>query len=145
MRERPAIDSHRLWQHGPLLLFENHGDFTLSHAERVTGVYEEVVASEGFLLLLLDLADSGQIEPSTRRHMAQWAKTFVDRICIAVVDGSVVLRTTYTLIMAAARVLSGQAVRTLACRDRATAYAWLQEQHAELQSRLANKPVIPLF
>ncbi len=57
MRERPAIDSHRLWQHGPLLLFENHGDFTLSHAERVTGVYEEVVASEGFLLLLLDLAD----------------------------------------------------------------------------------------
>ena len=140
MKERLPIDSHRLWQEGPLLIFENRGDFTLAQAQQATAVYEEVLKAEGLLLLLLDLTDSGSVDPETRRHLVQWGRLHADQICIATVGGGIVFRTTFTLIMSAVRMLAGSPIRTKACAGRSLAVEWLtQQRHVHDDQQLRNQ------
>ena len=145
MTERPSIDSHRLWQRGPLLIFENHGDFRLAQVQQVTAACDEILAAEGLLLLLLDFSDLGQLELSTRRHLAQWAKDRVEHLCIAAVDGSTLFRTTLTLVLGAVRVLTGRSIPAQSCRDRVEALAWLNDRHIEYQRQQMAKRMFPVF
>lgn len=128
MKERLPIESHRLWQDGSLVIFENRGDLTLAQVQQATAVYDEVLQTEGFLLLLLELTNSANVGPEARRHLAQWSRQHVGRICIATVGGNIFFRTSFTLVMGAVRMLAGYPIRTKACPDRDIAVAWLNQQ-----------------
>lgn len=107
MKELATISSHRLFRDGALLLYEQHESFSLADAQAATAVYSQVIAEEGYLLLLLDFRQGGGADASVRRHLAHWGKANVGRFCIAAVGGNFVLRTTLTLVLTAVRLLGG--------------------------------------
>lgn len=143
MKELSPIDNHRLFQEGPLLVFESHGDFLLKQAVRVTAVYSEIIKQHGYLLLLLDMSHSGKTDPRTRRHMADWGGQHADRLCIAAVSSNVVFRTMFTLVITAMRMLGGRQPETSFFAERAQAMAWLAAQGASFVSRYAAKAANP--
>ena len=110
MKELAPISMHRLFREGPLLVFEQHTFFSLTDAQAATAIYSQVIAEEGYLLLLIDFRLGGAADADVRRHLAHWGKENAAHFCIAAVGGNFVLRTTLTLILTAARMLDGRAL-----------------------------------
>lgn len=117
---------HRLFQDGPILMFQNQGDFLHQEAVAATRLYSKIIQEHGYLLLLLDFSHSGGVEPKTRRHLVDWGKQNAAQICIAVFGSNVVFRTTFTLVINAIRLIGSSAIRAKACADPSEALAWLK-------------------
>jgi len=126
LTERTPIGRHRLFQDGPILLFENQGDFSFPDAAQATAVYSEIIQQHGYLLLLLDFTHAGNVDLQSRRHLVEWGKQYVDRSCIAVFGGNIVFRTTFRLVINAIRMLSEQPLTARFCNNQAEALAWLK-------------------
>ncbi len=144
VKELPSISGHRLFRDGPLLVYRQHETFSLDDAKASTVVYSQVIAEDGYLLLLLDFREGGGADAEVRRHLAHWGKDNADRLCIAAVGGNFVLRTTLTLVLTAAKVLGGQQPTVQFFGSEDDARAWLAAQGANLAAALrqsqASKP-----
>lgn len=138
MIERTPVGSHRLFQDGALLVFENHGTFALPEATQATMVYSEIIEQHGYLLLLLDFTHAGDVDPKSRRHLVEWGKQNVHRSCMAAFGGNIVFRTTFRLIINAIRLLSSQPLTARFCSDRAEAQAWLKACETRFASTKAS-------
>lgn len=128
MQELDSINGHRLFRDGPLLIFENHGNFSLAEAERATAVYSQIIQEEGYLQLILDISDSHEVDGRTRKHLADWGKVHSAQATVAAVGGNLVFRTTFSLLINAIRLISEQPLRVHFCRDRSEARTWLAAQ-----------------
>lgn len=140
MRELAPISGHRLFQDGPLLVYRQHENFTLPDAQASTAIYSDVIAKEGYLLLLLDFRHGGSADGDVRRHLAHFGKEHADRLCIAAVGGNFVLRTTLTLVLTAAKVLGGRQPTVQFFGNEEDALAWLAASGANLSILVHNRP-----
>lgn len=134
VRTLDPINQHRLFRDGALLIFENHGDFTLEDAERATVLYSQIIKEEGYLHLLLDHTDSVDIDGRSRKHLASWGKANSAHFAMATVGGNIAFRTTFTLIVNAVRLLSDRPLRVRLCASRQEALAWLTVQKRHTSS-----------
>lgn len=130
LTERTPVGRHRLFQDGPVLLFEHHGNFDLLDAQQATAVYAEIVQQHGYLLLVLDFTHGGELDPKSRRHLVDWGKQNFHRTCIAAFGGNIAFRTTFRLVINAVRLLSPQALTAQFCSDCKEALAWLKSCEA---------------
>jgi hypothetical protein len=130
LTERTPVGRHRLFQDGPILLFEHQGDFEFLDATQATAVYAEIIQQYGYLLLILDFTHGGDLDPKSRRLLVDWGKQNVHRLCIAAFGGNIVFRTTFRLVINAIRILSSQALTAQFCSDFAEALAWLKSCEA---------------
>ena len=137
MQTLDPIGQHKLFREGPLLIFENHGNFSLEDAEKATVLYSAIIKEESFLHLLVDNTDSVEIDGRTRKHLANWGKAHFGQIALAIVGGNIAFRTTFTLIINAIRLLSSMPLRVRLCADRQEALAWLA-----VQKRHTSSPTI---
>lgn len=133
------IGPHRIFQAGPLLMFQHHGNFLLSEATLATELYSKVIADHGYLLLLLDFTHSGDVDPRTRRHLVIWGRANAERTCIAVFGGNLVFRTTFTLIMKAIRLLGVTTLQAKTCSEFGDALAWLKDRGAAFEMRRCRR------
>lgn len=139
MRELAPISAHRLFRDGPLLVFEQERSFTLADAEAATEVYSQVIAEEGYLLLLIDFRRGSAADADVRRHLAHWSKDHAARLCIAAVGGNFFLRTTLTLILTAARLLGGRPLTVQFTATPEAGQAWLQQRGPGLAASLRRQ------
>ena len=126
LTERTPVGRHRLFQDGPVLLFEHQGNFDLLDAEQATAVYAEIIQQYGYLLLILDFTKGGELDPKSRRHLVDWGKQNVHHTYIAAFGGNIVFRTTFRLVINAVRLLSSQVLTAQFCSDSAEALTWLK-------------------
>lgn len=140
MRELAPISGHRLFQDGPLLVYRQHENFTLGDAQASTAVYSQVIAADGYLLLLLDFRHGGSADAEVRRHLAHWGKENADRLCIAALGGNFMLRTTLTLVLTAAKVMGGKQPQVQFFGNEEDALAWLASCGANLSIALHSSP-----
>jgi hypothetical protein len=127
-----------------LLVYEQNGRFSLADAQAAVVLYSQIIAEEGYLLLLLDFTGGGTVDPEVRRQLALWGKDNSEHLCIAAVGGNFVLRTTLTLVLTAMRVLGGRQPEMQFFAAREAAQAWLgtcsKKLAAELRAAAAPPP-----
>lgn len=137
MLEIAKIANHRVFRQGPLILFEQSGNFELEHAQKATAIYSQVIAEDGFVLILLDFTHSGITAPGSRKHLAHWGKENSQQVCIGAVGGTFMVRTTLMLLVTAIKLLSGSQPEVSFFGTREQAGAWLELQRQRLTATQA--------
>ncbi len=137
-----VTDEHFIGRHsyrieGTWVLWKPRGTVGLSDAEAVTKLYQEMIARNGRLLLLVDLTELNKALPEARKHFVGWLKSTGNgpRMAVAPFGASLIAATIAALLVSAARQVTGYAPRVKICTDRATAQAWLTAQERILSTR----------
>lgn len=135
-------DEHFIGRHsyrivGTWVYWKPRGTVGLSDAQTVTKLYEEMIARNGRLLLLVDLTELHKALPEARKYFVGWLKATGNgpRMAVAPFGASLIAVAMAALLLSAARQVAGYAPRVKICTDRATAHAWLTEQERILSSR----------
>lgn len=131
------IGPHSYRVDGAWILWMPRGIVHLSDAQKVTKLYEELIARHGRLLLLVDLTHLDKAMPEARKHFVGWLKSTGNgaRMSVAPFGANLIAATIARLLLSAVRQLSGNAPRVKICSDHAAARAWLSEQERLLSTR----------
>lgn len=135
--EEHFIGRHSYRIEGTWVHWKPRGTVTASDAQAVTGLYADMIARNGRLLLLVDLTDLNKALPDARKCFVSWLKSTGNgpRMAVAPFGANLVAAAIATLLLSAARQFGGFAPRTRLFADRATARAWLTEQERVLSKR----------
>jgi len=139
MSSSGKIGTHTYSVEQDTLYIVNHGPFDAEEACSFLAIYQQVYDRHDYLLIMLDLRDSGPASPEARRALVDWAKTRANTVALAAISGSTVARTTLTLIFSAMRVLSRQVPQLGFFATEAEARDWLVRQRPRLRSHAKHQ------
>ncbi len=129
------IAKHAYSIEGDLLYIVNHGPFTGEEALSFLAIYDQVYDAHGYLLLLLDLRESGPAASDARRVLVDWTKKRAPTMAVAAISGSLIARTTVTLMSSAMRMINNAMPLLAFFSTEAEARAWLSQHRPTLQKR----------
>jgi hypothetical protein len=129
------IAKHDYVIEGDLLRVVNHGPFTGEEAATFLALYDQVYDAHGYLLLLLDLRDSGPATSEARRILVDWTKKRAPNLAVTAISGSLIARTTVTLMSSAMRMINNAMPLLSFFATEAEARAWLAQHRPGMQQR----------
>ena len=103
---RSQIANHRVFRQGPLILFDQSGNFELEHAQSDGDLFPG--HRRGWLLCssCSTLPSGERRAKGSRKHLAHWAENS-QQVCIGAVGGTFMVRTTLMLLVTTIKLLSG--------------------------------------
>lgn len=128
------IGSHTYSVEDDTLRIVNHGPLHAEEADLFLAIYQQIYDRHGYLLIVLDLRDSGAANSEARRALVGWAKTRATTVAIGAISGNIVARTTLTLMSSAMRVLSKHVPHLGFFSTESEAREWLTRQRPSLRS-----------
>ncbi|MFO0577488.1 MAG: hypothetical protein U1A78_26085 [Polyangia bacterium] len=136
-----ALGPHRYRLVGRFFWLETHGTFTAEHADPFLTELIRLQELRPDVGLYVDAARGVTVTPECRRIMAERSTKDALPLPMAVVGGSLLVRTVFSLLVNAIRLLGKQDIPIGFFRGQAEAMAWLEAQAAERQKRvLAAQP-----
>lgn len=139
MREQRPYGKHELYIEGDIITTIVHGQLTIAELHIFTGVAEEVIARQGYCLLLADNTDSGGIDAAARRYSAQWS-IGKPVIGIAMYNAGLMARTVFSLVLKAANIIRKQTLPFEFFKTETEARDWL----AQLRRQQLSKGMRPM-
>lgn len=121
------------------IFVRTNGDATLESTVLYTELCKQLVAQNGYVLSVVDMAVSGVAAPEVRRYQAQAARDFPAGSSETAIFGmSPLARTFVQLIARASSLLTGRESGVQFMRDEAAALRWRDERRAVLRSRFGR-------
>lgn len=121
------------------IFVRTNGNATLESTAQYTDLCRQLVAQNGYVLSIVDMAVSGVAPPEVRRYQAQAARDFppgCNEIAIFGMNG--LARTFVQLIARASSLMNGREPGVEFVRDEAAALRWRDERRPVLQSRFGR-------
>lgn len=131
-----ALGPHRYRLVGWFFWLETHGQFTAEHAEPFLNELLRLQELRPDVGLYVDAAQGLTVTPECRRIMAERSEKDAMPLPTAVVGGSLVVRTMFSLLVNAIRLLGKQDIPLGFFRGQVEAMAWLETQAAERKKRV---------
>jgi hypothetical protein len=100
------IGSHRLTRDGAVATLFARGELTLENTVELLANYQALLDQRGYLLIIIDVAESTGIAMAARKACAEWGKTNGHQCRTAVVGAPFIVRTAIELINRAANLLA---------------------------------------
>ena len=135
-----ALGPHRYRVVGRFFWLETRGAFTAEHADPFLTELLALQGSRPDVGLYVDAAKGLTVTPECRRIMAERSTKDALPLPTAVVGGSLLVRTVFSLLVNAIRLLGKQDIPIGFFRDPAEAMAWLEAQAAERMKRVLAAP-----
>ena len=105
-----TVDGNIVRVEDDLVYVELHGKLSVHAAEVLAEIYESTVQSKGYILILVNMADSAFVgtDPKARHVLVQWNRRYAHALAAAAFGGSAAVRAIMVLMNNAVRLLSGQ-------------------------------------
>jgi hypothetical protein len=127
MSERIPFGAHWLqFEPGPLVCIWFHGQVSLCDSELLVQLIKDHLGQHRFFVIA-DSSQSGGMEPAARKHQIKWLGAG-QLSGVAFISSNLMIRTLATLMHNAHRLVSGNKMPLLFCRDDAEARAWIARQ-----------------
>lgn len=144
MSDRSMIGPHQVEREGDILVVHWLGKATLQSVIQVYERIEQLIADQGYALVLYDMRRAEQPDSATRQWVGRWAhKQESGTLAVAAYGMSTPLRAMMLLVYHAIEIFQGtQPTRRRLFGEEAPARSWLAVQRAQL-SRTRQVPSAP--
>ncbi len=100
------IGTHSLARDGSIVKMTMCGELTLEQTLEILAHYQALLEEQGYVLIVLDVAQARGMAMPARKASAEWGKTYGDQSRSAVIGAPFVIRTAMELMNRAANVLA---------------------------------------
>lgn len=119
------VGRHIITREGPVTRVILYGEITYDHIQAFLSEYQAMIDEQGFVLIMMDMREGGDMAMPARRLATDWGSTRGERVRSAIFGASFFIRNAIELFNRAAFLLSGKAPKITFVRTYEEARAWL--------------------
>ena len=132
------VGTHIIQREGPITRVIMTGPITVEHVQRFLAEYQAMIDEQGFVLIMMDMREGGDMAMPARRLASEWGSKRGHCVRSAVFGAPFFIRNAIELLNRAARVMTGNAPKITFVRTYEEARDWLLAQVPQLPSERSS-------
>jgi SpoIIAA-like len=133
-----GIGVHNMTREGAITRVVPRGEISVQELDRFLTEYNEMIEMQGFVLIMMDMRESGTMAMPARRKASEWGSKHGHCARTAVFGASFFIRSAIELINRAASLMTGNGPPITFVATEEEARAWLLAQIPQLTRSGAN-------
>lgn len=132
------VGPHIIQREGPITRVIMTGQITVEHTQRFLAEYQAMIDEQGFVLIMMDMREGGEMAMPARRLASEWGSKRGHCVRSAVFGAPFFIRNAIELLNRAAKLMTGNAPKITFVRTYEEARDWLLVQIPHLPTKGAN-------
>lgn len=129
------IGTHTIQREGPITRVIMTGPIAYEHIQRFVEEYQGMIDEQGFVLIMMDMREGGEMAMPARRLASEWGSKRGHCVRSAVFGAPFFIRNAIELLNRAAKVMTGNAPKITFVRTYEEARDWLLAQVPQLPAK----------